>query len=125
MNWILGLLLLLVIIFLIINYRKKKKLATLKSELIDSWGKSKPDEYFSFKDIRLYFDNNRHKNNAYHIISEKCNQDLDLDEIFKFIDRTSSKIGQQFLYNKLRTVTSLQNLQKYHSLVQVFEKEEN
>lgn len=125
MNWVLGVLFVMVIMFLVANYRKKKRLAKLKSDLIDSWGKSKTDEYFNFKDIRLYFDNNSHKNNAFHIISDKCSQDLDLDEVFKFIDRTSSKFGQQFLYNKLRNINSIQDLHNSHSLIQVFEKDEN
>lgn len=125
MNWILGVLFVLVIMFLIVNYSKKKRLAKLKSDLMDNWGKSKTDEYFNFKDIRLYFDNNGNKNNAYHIISDKCSQDLDLDEVFKFIDRTSSKIGQQFLYNKLRNINAIQDLHNFHSLIQVFEKNED
>jgi hypothetical protein len=48
--------------------------------------------FHNFFVIGKYFENNVHKNKAYHIISEKSKIDLDLDDIFKFIDRTSSKI---------------------------------
>ncbi|MCX6212853.1 DNA mismatch repair protein MutS [Spirosoma sp.] len=41
---------------------------------------------------------------AYQVISDRTFQDLDLDEVFMFIDRTRSRIGQQFLYYTLRTI---------------------
>ena len=39
-------------------------------------------------------------------MSDKTCNDLDFNELFKFLDRTTSKIGQQFLYNTLRTIPS-------------------
>lgn len=123
MNWILGTTVVTIIIILIVSYLKKKKLANLKSLLIKNWGQRKEDENHNFMDIRKYFDNNCHKNSAYHIISEKSTQDLDLDEIFKFIDRTSSKVGQQFLYKKLRTIGTAEELLRFNSLIQIFEND--
>ena len=121
MNWILGLILILVIIFFTNNYSKKKKLKKLKSRLIKEWGKPKIGEYFNFYVIGRYFNNNKHKDIAFHRISEKVKIDLDIDDIFKFIDRTCSKIGQQYLYFKLRTIGSFDDLLKFDSLVSIFE----
>lgn len=57
-----------------------------------------------FNYISKYF---RNKNNskAYHVVSDKTCNDLDFEDLFMLIDRTHSKVGQQYLYNKLRTVT--------------------
>lgn len=121
MNWILGLVFISIIIFLINNYSKKKKLEQLKKRLIENWGKTKIGEYYNFYVIGSYFENNEHKNKAFHIISEKTKIDIDIDDIFKFIDRTSSKIGQQYLYFKLRTILSIEKLLKFDSLTKLFE----
>ena len=120
MNWILGFLFILIIIFIYSNYIKKKKIAKLKKWLIGNWGKPKTNDYFNFYVIGKYFENNEYKNKAFHIISEKVKIDLDIDELFKFIDRTSSKIGQQYLYYKLRTIGSLENLIKFDILSNLF-----
>ncbi len=120
MNWILGLLFILIIIFLYSNYSNKKKLTKLKKWLIENWGKPKSNDYFNFYVIGKYFENNEHKNKAFHIISEKVKIDLDIDELFKFIDRASSKIGQQYLYYKLRTIGSLEGLLKFDLLSNLF-----
>jgi hypothetical protein len=124
MNWILGILFIFTIIFLLNNFSSKKKLSKLKEKLIKNWGKPKSEKYFNFYVIGKYFENNAHKNSAFHIISDKCKADLDIDEIFKFVDRTSSKIGQQYLYFKLRTISSIENLLKFDTLTQLFNKNE-
>ncbi|MBG7628883.1 MAG: DNA mismatch repair protein MutS [Bacteroidetes bacterium] len=121
MNWILGLFFIIIIAFLATNYSRKKKTASLKKWLFEHWGKSKKEDYFNFYVIGKYFENNEHKNSAFHIISEKCKSDLDLDEIFKFIDRTTSKIGQQYLYFKLRTIGNIEHLLKFNTLTSLFE----
>ncbi|MCF6214162.1 MAG: DNA mismatch repair protein MutS [Flavobacteriaceae bacterium] len=125
MNWILGLLFILIVVFLINNYSRKKKILKFKNYLIDNWGRPKSEKYFNFYVIGKYFENNNHKKQAFHIISEKCKIDLDIDEIFKFIDRTSSKVGQQYLYYKIRTIGSLENLLKFESLTQIFYANKN
>jgi len=122
MNWFLGILVILILIFLRTNYLKKKKLKNLKQKLIKNWGKKKEKEYFNFYSISRYFENNKHKNKAFHIISEKTKNDLDIDELFKYIDRTSSKIGQQYLYFKLRTIDSIKMLLQFDSLSELFLK---
>ncbi len=58
---------------------------------------------FHFEQIENYF---RKKNNssAHQVLSDKTWNDLDFEEVFMFVDRTNSKIGQQYLYNKLRVI---------------------
>lgn len=122
MNWILGTFLTLIIIYLRINYNKKKKHLKLKNHLLQTWGKPKKETQYNFNLISKYFINNPHKKKAFHVISEKTQVDLDINELFKFIDRTSSKIGQQYLYNKIRTIDSIQNLLHFDSLTECFIK---
>ncbi|WP_240614670.1 hypothetical protein [Polaribacter filamentus] len=94
MNYILGVLFILIVLFLRNNFLKKKRLRKTRKKLGENWGKRVKKDYYNFFVIGKYFNNNSHKEKAYHILSEKNNIDFDLDDIFKFIDRTSSKIGQ-------------------------------
>ena len=66
------------------------------------FGKMK-DEAFYFHDIRKYFDKREGKQ-AFHTITEHTANDIDFEELFMFLDRTNSKIGQQYLYDKLRNI---------------------
>lgn len=56
---------------------------------------------FSFEYIDRYFRKKDHED-SFHILSDKTCQDLDFEDLFIFLDKTSSRIGQQYLYNKLR-----------------------
>jgi hypothetical protein len=60
-------------------------------------------EPFDWDKIKRFFQLTN-KTSAYQVISDRTCQDLDLDELFMFIDRTSSKVGHQMLYHTLRTV---------------------
>jgi len=120
MSWALGILLALIVIFLFNNYAKKKALKKLKNSLLENWGKKPTNKRFDFNVIGNYFRNNRSSEKAFHIISEKTQIDLDLNEFFKSIDSTCSRIGQQYLYFKLRTIQSIEKLQKFDTLTQLF-----
>ena len=122
MNWIVVIILILISIKLINRRFKKKRLEKLKKKYIENWGNPKENIYFNFHSIGKYFKNNSHKEKAFHIISEKTQLDIDVNELFKFIDRTSSKIGQQYLYFKLRTIGSINKILKFDQLVNVFFK---
>jgi len=41
---------------------------------------------------------------GFYRVSDRTFSDLDLEEVFKFIDRTHSRVGQQYLYYILRTI---------------------
>lgn len=77
--------------------RKQKQFKQIR----DSFGQTKT-EGFPLDLIKRYFNRKDHSN-AYHVLSEQTCNDLDLDLFYCYIDRTRSKIGQQFLYNRLRT----------------------
>jgi len=81
------------------TFNRKKDMA---NRLKQSFGKMKT-ETSNFKMIETYF-RNKDNSEAYQILSDKTCNDLDFDDLFKFLDRTNSKVGQQYLYNKLRTV---------------------
>tara|TARA_R110002050_G_scaffold13554_5_gene43376 strand:+ start:9292 stop:10941 length:1650 start_codon:yes stop_codon:yes gene_type:complete len=125
MNWALGIVVILILLYLIGKYNYKKRIKKFRLKLIENWGKPKHRNYYNFFVIGKYFENNVHKNKAFHLISEKCKIDLDLEAVFKLLDRTSSKIGQQYLYFKLRTIGTIENLLSFNSLINVFEKNES
>lgn len=79
-------------------YSKKE----IKERLLNSFGEVK-DESFDFGQIESYFRKKDHKN-TFQVLSDKTCNDLDFSELFMYIDRTNSKVGQQFLYDKLRTI---------------------
>ena len=78
--------------------RKRKILEKLKA----SFGSPK-SEGFNLDLIKKYFQNKDHPE-AFQVLSEQTCNDLDFDLFFCYADRTSSKIGQQYLYDKLRTI---------------------
>ena len=80
--------------------RKKKDIERLKS----SFGELK-DDNFNFENIERYF-LSKDNSECFHVLSDKTCNDLDFEELFMFVDRTCSKVGQQYLYNILRTVPS-------------------
>ena len=58
--------------------------------------------------IESYFRKKDHSG-AFQVLSDKTCNDLDFQELYLFVDRTNSKIGQQFLYNRLRTIPAHSN----------------
>lgn len=58
---------------------------------------------FDFEKIKLYFDGSDHQD-YFQIISERTANDLDYEELFHFLDRTCSSVGQQYLYHFIRTI---------------------
>jgi len=79
--------------------RRKKEIERLKA----SFGEIK-DDPFDFEMIGKYF-RNKDNSEAFQVLSDRTCNDLDFDELFAFLDRTNSRIGQQFLYNRLRTIS--------------------
>lgn len=77
---------------------KNKLLAELKANA----GKIK-QETFNFDKIGRFFLLSD-QDEFHQVISDRTFQDLDMNEVFMFIDRTTSKVGQQFLYHVLRTI---------------------
>jgi hypothetical protein len=78
--------------------REKKTIKKLK----ESFGNFKDDD-FRFDLIEKYFVN-KDNSDSFQVLSDKTCNDLDFEELFMFIDRTTSRVGQQCLYNKLRAI---------------------
>jgi hypothetical protein len=96
--WLLALFI-LIALFIIADYLKgrhlkKKRLAEIKEQ----WGKPKNIQR-NFKLIAAYLT----ASDSESYISANTASDLDVDDIFSFIDRTNSKPGQQYLYKKLHS----------------------
>lgn len=97
------------------TFMKKKK--TIE-RLAKSFGQIKIDD-FQFDLIKKYFANKDNKN-SFQVLSDKTCNDLDFDELFMFLDRTTSKIGQQYLYNKLRAIPKTNHFDRKENLINKF-----
>ena len=82
------------------NKRKSK----IKEKLLKAFGQIKEDS-FNFEQIENYFRKKDHTK-SFQVLSDKTCNDLDFNELFMFVDRTNSRVGQHYLYNKLRTIPS-------------------
>ena len=92
----------------------KKKLTKIKN----AWGQIKPTD-FNFHDVERYFKNNDNTE-CFQVISKRTINDIDFHELFMFIDRTNSKIGQQYLFNKLLVIDLNYDFQKQEELINYF-----
>jgi hypothetical protein len=81
------------------GFKTKKK---IRKKLAESFGRLKEDS-FNFESVEKYFRKKDHRNDS-QVLSDKTCNDLDFNELFMFADRTTSKVGQQYLYNMLRTI---------------------
>jgi len=116
--------LILVLIFVIVSfifynlnrsYRIKKF-----NKIKETWGKQK-NEYFQFERIEQY--NKLVNNKDYHTISNQTQIDIDFQDLFVFLDRTTSKVGQQFLYSQLLNPTNnINKLREFGNQVEYFNK---
>jgi DNA mismatch repair ATPase MutS len=88
------------IVFSLIWRRRQK--AQLLRDIRLYWGLPRPpSDEKEFEKIGLY---HRLKTRAAgDCLDDKTWVDLNLDQVFEFIDRTSSRVGQQYLYDLLRT----------------------
>lgn len=125
MNWILGVLIILILLFLISNYNKKRRRKNLLNSLINNWSKPKDFSNSRFNLIEKYYINTEHEDEVFHRISDRTTSDLDLDDVFEVIDRTNSKIGEQYLYYKIRNIGDQNSLSDFHDLTLLFEENES
>lgn len=77
------------------------------------------DESFEFDLIASYF-NTKEQNFVFQKINDKTINDIDLHELFMFIDRTNSRIGQQYLLYKLFTIKSPAFFETQEKLITYF-----
>ncbi|QKJ28718.1 hypothetical protein HQ865_02735 [Mucilaginibacter mali] len=90
---VIAIILLLVILTYAGNIRKRnKRLAAIR----ENWGKP-ADHLPNFKQVALYLQADPDQFR----LSAATMADLDIEQVFTYIDRTCSKPGQQYLYNRL------------------------
>jgi len=80
-----------------------KQQSNQSKSLTDSFGKVK-EEAFYFNLIDRYFKGSKHSKATFQRLDDAICADLDFEELFMFLDRTRSKVGQQYLYNRLRNI---------------------
>lgn len=78
--------------------------------------------FFNFSQIEKYFLNDK-QDGVFQSIADRTFQDLDLEDAFKFIDRTVSSVGQQYLYYFMRTIpVGDSRKQRLESIIDIFQK---
>lgn len=77
----------------------KRKTENQKGNISNLWGKLKSED-FNFTLIENFFSKKGH-NDTFQIINDRIINDIDLYKLFMYIDRTNSKIGQQYYFNNL------------------------
>lgn len=81
--------------------------------------------YFDFKSIEQYWHLYREKRTSLPV-SDRTHADLDMDEVFMFIDRTVSKPGQQHLYATIRsTPTNREEIDQNEHFINRLSHDEN
>lgn len=101
-------------------FKNKKQVDRLKISFSTLKG-----EHFNFDLIEKYFHNKVHKD-SFQVISDRTCNDLDFQELFMFLDRTCSKVGQQYLYNKLRAIPAgLNHIEVKEKIIRQFSNDED
>ena len=95
-----------------IFFRKKS------AKLVRKWDEQK-NEDFNFDLIEHYF-KNKDNSSAFQTISNQLMDDIDFQDLFVFLDRTSSKVGQQYLYNQLLVINNHLHFEEQEALADYF-----
>ena len=74
-----------------------------RMSLLFDFFKKRPEAVFDLVKIKWYFENNVSKQ-AYQVLSAQTCTDLDFDSFFIRVNGTSSCVGQQYLYDRLRRI---------------------
>lgn len=92
----------------------------LKAEK-DRWGYQKVDD-FNFSLIARYSD--RNLSTSFHRLSDQTKNDIDFYDLFVVVDRTISRIGQQFLFDRLQRPTdNLETLKQLDATAELLRKD--
>jgi DNA mismatch repair ATPase MutS len=86
------------------------------------WSEAK-DDYFSFNLIETYFKNKAYSS-SFQVMTDRFINDIDFHELFMFIDRTQSRIGQQYLYDRLLRINSNIDFTQQEKLIDYFVENE-
>lgn len=112
---ILGLISIIIVILIfhhVNKVRTKKKIEAIRT----AWGIPKK-ESFDFDSICKYADTVQES--KFHRLTDQTLEDIDFYGLFAFIDRTTSRVGQQFLFKKIIEPTNITTDQS-ESLIALF-----
>lgn len=115
---ILGLIGFILVILVIHHFNKRRKKRNIE-RIRTAWGNPKK-ESFDFDCICKYADTV--KENKFHRLTDQTIEDIDFYGLFKFIDRTTSKVGQQFLFKKIFEPTN-RTTDQSEELISLFSKD--
>lgn len=83
----------------------------------------KEREECDFDLVGRYFYNNARTERAFQTIDAETTSDLDLNSVFERLDRTVSKVGQQVLYARLRTLRGREDAEAFGRRTDWFRRE--
>ena len=109
------------LIFIFIYLINKRKFRKQIEQIRRAWGNPKK-ELFNFDRIKNYSE--EVKGNNFHHLTEQTINDIDFYGLFEFIDRTTSKVGQQFLYRKVIEPT-IHKSDLSQNLIELFASDKN
>lgn len=113
--FILGSIICILIILLILQLSKRRSADELH-RIRSMWATPKSKDNFHFVRIGNYATLIGKK---FHRLTDQTIEDIDFNRLFTFIDRTTSKVGQQFLYKKLLEPTA-DRINSSDNLIQLF-----
>ena len=87
-------------------------------EPFPDWNARKTED-FHFELIEHYF-KNKDNSAAFQTVNDQLMNDIDFYDLFSFIDRTSSKIGQQYLYNQLLVINNRLRFEEQEAIIDYF-----
>lgn len=79
---------------------------------------------YDFDPIGSYFYNCPAEEGVFQIVDAETTADLDLNAVFEKIDRTTSRVGQQYLYARLRTLRGEEDTADFDRRVGAFENDD-
>jgi MutS domain V len=100
------------------NNRRARK---VKEQLKVQWGKPKTSA-FDFDGVKKYAD--IMVEDKFHQLTEQTVEDIDFYKLFSFVDRTTSRVGQQSLYKRIIQPTN-QVHNPLHHLIGEFDSSKN
>lgn len=122
-------LIIIIVVTMIVSsiWGNRKKLMKLRKSIGESWGKQGTQKY-SDDDLNLissYFRNTREINSNDFYIDDITWNDLGMDEVYKRINSNHSSVGEEYLYNMLRTPKlEVDSLKKIDELAEFFNSNE-
>ncbi|WBL22566.1 MutS-related protein [Zunongwangia sp. HRR-M8] len=110
-------------LYLVFRLLKKRSARKHFKELKNNWAKAKTEK-FNFDQIKSFYDSQLLVGD-FHKINDQTAKDLDFEELFTILDRTTSKPGQQYFYNHLRNINSENQLRQFSTFSDTFLEKEN